>query len=143
MRLYLLRHGEAEPYRSDDAGRALVEAGRRAVLDKIEHLEPVDRFLCSPYLRARQTADLVKARVGMDPVLDDRLTPDQPVEAVLALLQAGEAGTTLVVGHNPLLSQLLGELVGERGTAHLHTAGLACLEAGDWFPGGSTLKWLR
>jgi len=143
MRLYLLRHGEAEPFRSDDAGRALVEAGRRAVLDKADFLEPVSRFLCSPYLRAWQTADLVKAKAGVEPVLDDRLTPDQPVEAVLALLQAGEADSTLMVGHNPLLSQLLCDLVGERGTLHLHTAGLACLDAEDWFPGGATLRWLR
>lgn len=143
MRLYLLRHGEAEPYRTDDASRALVERGREAVLERVALLEPVDRFLCSPYQRAQQTAQLVQATVGTIPELDDRLTPDQPLEAALTLLQSSDAETTLVVGHNPLLSLVLCELLGERGGLHLHTAGLACLEAEDWFPGGATLKWLK
>lgn len=143
MRLYLLRHGEAEPYRSDDASRALVEAGRRAVLSKCPHLEPVERFYCSPYLRARQTAELVQPQAGRSPILDERLTPDRPISEVMALLQAEEAVTTLLVAHNPLLSYLLCELVGEPGTLNLHTSGLACLEAEFWFPGGATLQWVR
>lgn len=143
MRLYLLRHGEAEPYRANDAGRALVEAGRQAVLSKVPHLEPVSRFYCSPYLRARQTAELVQGVAGRAPVLDERLTPDQPISGVLELLQAEAAESILLVAHNPLLSYLLCELVGERGTLNLQTAGLACLDAEDWFPGGASLNWLR
>lgn len=144
MRLYLLRHGEAEPYgRGPDAERSLVEAGRRAVRQKRPRLEPVEAFYCSPYRRARQTAEIVQPAVGhLEPRLDDRLTPDQPVEGVLALLQSLDVESCLIVGHNPLLSQTASVLVGERHGMTLPTAGLVCLQAEDWYPGGATLQWL-
>lgn len=145
MRLYLLRHGEAEPYgRGPDAQRSLVEAGRQAVQRKVSWLEPVEAFLCSPYLRARQTADIVKPAVGdLEPVLDDRLTPDRPVDEVLALLQSLPVESCLIVGHNPLLSHLASVLIGERHGVNLPTAGLVRLQADDCFPGGATMKWLK
>lgn len=144
MRLYLLRHGEAEPQGVRDADRALVEAGRRSVEGKLSLLEPVDSFYCSPYKRARETAAIVQSAVGhSEPVVDKRLTPDQPVAKVLELLQSLDTESCLLVGHNPLLSQLASILIGEKYGIALPTAGLVFLQAEDCYPGGATLKWLK
>lgn len=144
MRLYVLRHGEAERSAPSDAQRKLVPAGEAAVLGQRQWLEPVDVFYCSPYRRARQTAEIIRPTVGgAMPILEECLTPDQPVSAVLALLQASEGERLLLVGHNPLLSQLVNTLIGDPYAVSLPTAGLVCLEADAWFPGSAQLSWQK
>lgn len=145
MRLYVLRHGEAEPQGRRDADRALTEAGRQAVQAKLTLLAPVDSFYCSPYKRAVQTAQILQSTVGHPggPVFDERLTPDQPVAKVLELLQSLDTGSCLLVGHNPLLSNLIATLTGDRYGVSLPTAGLAYLRADDCYPGGASLKWIK
>lgn len=143
MRLFLMRHGEAEPQAARDADRALNEAGRRAVQRKLVFLEPVESFYCSPYKRAQQTASIIQSTVQAKPVTDPRLTPDQPVAKVLELLQSLDTGSCLIVGHNPLLSQLASVLVGEFNGVVLPTAGLVYLRADDCYPGGAELKWIK
>lgn len=145
MRLYLLRHGEAEPYGTvSDAERRLVPVGVAAVKRQRSWLEPVDGFFCSPYQRARQTAELIRATVGgQQPTLDQRLTPDCPVQAVLDLLNDAQGERLLLVGHNPLLSLLANTLLGDRNALALPTAGLVCLEADGWFPGSAQLLWQK
>ncbi|MGH8353342.1 MAG: histidine phosphatase family protein, partial [Pseudomonas sp.] len=58
MRLWLLRHGEAEPQARSDAERALTKHGRKEVLKAAGHLagRPLAAILASPYVRAQQTA---------------------------------------------------------------------------------------
>src|SRR6188768_3104389 len=64
MDLYLLRHGEAEPRSASvaEARRQLTEKGRRDVGRVIERSQTVKvkpgLILSSPYIRARQTADI-------------------------------------------------------------------------------------
>ncbi|WP_108124438.1 SixA phosphatase family protein [Saccharospirillum mangrovi] len=145
MRLYLLRHGEAEPYGSvSDAERRLVPAGESAVIRQRTWLEPVDAFYCSPYRRACQTAELIRSTVGgQQPMLDARLTPDSPVQGVLDLLGSAGGERLLLVGHNPLLSSLANSLIGDPYALALPTAGLVCLEADDWFPGSAQFLWQK
>lgn len=146
MILYLLRHGEAEPYgrAADDASRALVPAGKRAVSRVSDHLEPVDRVYCSPYLRARQTADLVLSATGQKAYqLNDGLTPDSSVTALLTWLDTLPHEHVLLVAHNPLLSSLASQLTCLPGGVSLGTANLACLNVSDCLPGGADLAWIR
>lgn len=139
MKLYLLRHGEAEPYRADDASRALTEAGGRAVLKRSDMLVPVAHLYCSPYLRARQSAEIALHKLGGGLQIQPLLTPDQPVSSVIDWLQGLPEGDLCLIGHNPLLSQLANTLLGERNAINLATAGLVCLEADAWYAGGATL----
>lgn len=146
MRLLLLRHGQAEASASSDAQRRLIPAGERAVLQQRRWLlaTQVGAIYCSPYRRARDTAELIRASVGdIEPVIDARLTPDEPVSAALDLLQAANQESLLVVGHNPLLSQLAGTLLGDPYAISLPTAGLVCLEADGWFAGSAQLLWQK
>lgn len=143
MRLYLLRHGEAEPQATSDAERRLVPAGEAAVRGQCQWLEPVDACWCSPYRRARQSAELVRASVGVTPELDDRLTPDSSPAEVMRMLQEAEFERLLLVAHNPLLSRLANALIGDPHAVALPTAGLLCLEGDDWYPGGARLLWQK
>jgi phosphohistidine phosphatase len=142
VKLFLLRHGEAEPYGrgSADQSRALVAAGIKDVKRVAAIIEPVEAVFCSPYLRARQTADLVLPATGVKSVkLNDGLTPDSSVQALILWLASLDYDRVLLVAHNPLLSQLACELSGQPGGVSLSTANLACLDVLDWMPGGADL----
>jgi phosphohistidine phosphatase len=146
MKLYLMRHGEAEPFMQNDAGRALTATGRGAVASKARLLPSIDTLIVSPYLRALQTADiLVDQGVSVKHrVVDDRVTPDCPLEPIVEELLSQEVQTQLIVAHNPLLSRLTRHLAGEEARGvNLGTAQLACLEADEFFPGCATLLWVK
>ncbi|EXF44228.1 phosphohistidine phosphatase SixA [Pseudomonas sp. BAY1663] len=68
MRLWLLRHGEAEPRARTDAERNLTERGRRDVRENAAHLRgrALQAILVSPYRRAQQTADEVRRTLGFE-----------------------------------------------------------------------------
>ena len=63
MLLLLMRHGEAENRAYEDSERALTDYGRKEVSMTAARLGAermsVDSIVVSPFLRARQTADIV------------------------------------------------------------------------------------
>src|SRR3979411_1519126 len=78
MQLYFVRHGESEANvrqvfsNSDrDTAFGLTDLGRAQVEDLAARLAgvPFAAFYCSPVLRARQSADIVAARLGIDYVI--------------------------------------------------------------------------
>ncbi|MBC9250840.1 phosphohistidine phosphatase SixA [Pseudomonas alcaligenes] len=135
MKLWLLRHGEAQPHARRDAERALTEHGRNEVRQSAERLRgrPLQRILVSPYVRAQQTAELVCEHLGLDLPLTtlDWLTPDDSPRDVANRLDQYPADELLIVSHNPLLGALAGLLV--HGHLQLpfplRTASLVGLEA--------------
>jgi probable phosphoglycerate mutase len=78
MELILVRHAEPMEQQTSDgspADPALSERGRgqaRAVVTWLEQLD-LDRILSSPALRARQTAEPLSRRSGLEVIVDDRL----------------------------------------------------------------------
>lgn len=80
MKLWVLRHGEAESHASSDAQRNLTEHGRQEVLHSAAHLigQPISAIIASPYVRAQQTAQLVREALGFAPEIRTVpwLTPD-------------------------------------------------------------------
>ena len=85
MRLYLMRHGEAEFNARDDMQRSLTATGRAAVASKTRFIEPVDRMVVSPYLRALQSSDILIAE-GLSVqrrIVDERVTPDCDLQPVI------------------------------------------------------------
>jgi phosphohistidine phosphatase len=58
VKLWILRHGEAEGHARTDAERNLTEHGRGEVLRSAAHLigQPITAIVASPYVRAQQTA---------------------------------------------------------------------------------------
>ena len=140
MTLWLLRHGEAEARARSDAERPLTERGRKEVRRCAERLRgrPLQYILASPYLRAQQTAEIVREVLGLAlPLITvDWATPDDsPREAANRL--DSYPGHCLLVSHNPLLGQLAGFL--QHGHLQepllLRTASLVELDGAVAIPG--------
>ena len=136
MKVWVLRHGEAEPYGSrPDSERALTPHGCEEVLRSAAQLigEPLTAIYASPYLRAQQTAQRVREALGFVPDIRtvEWLTPDSRPQAVAE--QLASVDNVLLVSHNPLVGNLLGFL--QHGHVQepvaVRTAGLAELE-GEW-----------
>lgn len=134
MRMWVLRHGQAEAHAPTDAQRRLTDTGREEALSMARRLihEPLDVILASPYVRAQQTAELVRAQLKLRRgiVTVDWATPDDDPLAVLDHLAERSEANILLVSHQPLVGQLLSLAIdGHRQTHYpMPTAGLACLD---------------
>lgn len=145
MKLWLLRHGQAQPKAESDAQRALTAFGRQQVMLSAEHLrgQALSSILVSPYLRAQQSAELVVAVTGFAGGLQTQswLTPQTDPMIAARQIDGLADGTHLLVAHQPLLGALLGLLV-EGDPLHpylLDTAALAEVEGDPVVPGGMRL----
>lgn len=113
--LYLVQHGKARA-ESEDPSRGLTNEGRGDVARVASFLEAagvvLDRIEHSDKLRARQTAEILAARLR--PREGTREIPgiapnDDPAPLVSRL--AREAGSLMLVGHLPHLGRLVSLLV--------------------------------
>lgn len=135
MKLWVLRHGEAESHAPSDAQRNLTERGREEVLHSAAHLigQPISAIIASPYVRAQQTAQLVREALGFVPEIRtvSWLTPDGNPLQVLEKLDTDD--NVLLVSHQPLVGNLISFLLHghQRQPQPMHTASLAELE-GDF-----------
>jgi len=115
MRLWLLRHGEAEPRARTDAERNLTEGGRRDVRRSATFLrgKPLQVVLVSPYQRAQQTADEVCKALGFSGRREtvDWATPESDLEEALRALDLRGESDLLLVTHQPFVGNLAGWLV--------------------------------
>lgn len=135
MKVWILRHGEAEGHAPTDAERNLTEHGRAEVLRSAAHLigQPLGAIIASPYVRAQQTAHLVREAIGFD--ADIRtvpwLTPEGNPSQVLENLDSDD--NVLLVSHQPLVGSLISFLQHghQRQPQPMYTASLAELE-GDF-----------
>jgi phosphohistidine phosphatase len=125
MRLVLVRHAEAAPGSPDEL-RTLTPEGReqaRAVGERLRADGVVpDAVLCSPLLRARETAAALD--LG-EPEADERLAPGATADSVReAVADRGE--TVLVVGHQPDCGRIAEALTGDE--PRFPPAGVAVIE---------------
>ena len=145
MTLWLLRHGEAVPEADSDQERKLTPYGIEQVRHIAEQLldEPLDLILTSPYVRARETTQVVlhrlyeKRQVPVQVV--PWITPDDRVHDVLNGLESfyPQHQNLLLVTHQPLVGALAGWLeYGHKQQIPFGTATLARFE-GSWLGAGS------
>ncbi len=149
MRLWLLRHGEAQPQARTDAERPLTDNGRAQALRAAEYLreQPPLTLLVSPYVRAQQTAQLVRDAIGFRGAWHTVpwLTPESELREVLLQLDRFDQGSVLLVTHQPLVGALAGLLIdGHRQQpVPMHTASLAALDGDLLAAGCMTLHSLQ
>ena len=142
MTLWLLRHGQAGVHAASDAQRELTDFGRQEVLQSAAHLagQPLVAIIASPYVRAQQTAQLVRQQLGFQRAIITApwLTPSGDAREVIRQLDAYEGQDVLLVSHQPLIGELGGWLVhGHRQQPlPMHTASLAQLQ-GELVAAGS------
>jgi len=156
MNLYILRHGlavERTPGVNFDKDRPLTSEGRKKTRRLAVFLRKLglslDLILSSPFLRARQTAEIVSEVLDLADKLEfsTHLAPRQaPNELVEELNRKGRGlDGILLVGHEPDLSRLISILVtGKPGLAlELKKGGFVKLEIGTLRYGRcATLQWL-
>ena len=114
VRLILVRHAEAAPGEPDEL-RTLTDAGRtvaRALAERLRD-EGLTAVLCSPLLRARETAVAIAEAAGLDAEADERLAPGATADD-LRSAAAGRGETVVAVGHQPDCSEIVLALTGER-----------------------------
>ncbi|WP_394823772.1 phosphohistidine phosphatase SixA [Pendulispora albinea] len=120
MKLYVMRHGPAEdsaPSGRDD-DRALTVAGRERVRQVARALiaegEVPRVILTSPLVRAVQTAEIVHTECQLAAPIETRreLAMGARVLELVREVSAARRKRVMLIGHQPDLSGLIGELVG-------------------------------
>jgi len=151
MKLFVLRHGEAQPVATSDADRELTEFGESQVnmaadFFSKQNLE-IDRIICSPYRRAKQTAVLFKdaAALTCEITENSNITPDIPISRAIKSVDQNFNGNLLMVSHQPLVSSLITYLVWGETTPRvgMDTASLACLELEFVQANMAELDWIQ
>jgi phosphohistidine phosphatase len=121
MDLYLLRHGIAEEGRAgtNDANRALTAEGRRKLRQVLtaacDAKVTLDLIISSPLKRALQTAEVARKTLKYkgDIVKTKSLEPGASVQQVWdEIRDHRDKSFLMMVGHNPLFSQLAAYLLG-------------------------------
>lgn len=123
MDLYILRHAIAASREDQsfprDSDRPLTAKGAAKLRKVVRGMKALslsfDLILTSPYLRARQTAELVAAELGAATKVErtPHLAPDGNPRTLIDLIasRGRERSSILVVGHEPYLSQLISVLL--------------------------------
>src|SRR5438876_4808496 len=123
MDIYILRHGLAVERGAagyaNDADRPLTPKGERRLSRIVEAMQMLelsfDLILSSPYLRAKQTAEIVaealKAKKRLE--LDESLVSEGDPKTLIENLNSRQprCESIMLVGHEPYLSQLISVLV--------------------------------
>lgn len=156
MRIYLIRHSNAvepgTPGYEDDSQRPLTEKGRDKMKDiayalKALEIQP-DRIISSPYVRARETAEIVAKvlKYKQDLSFSDTLVPEGEADQIIGEInEKYNVDELVIVGHEPCLSGLIGTLVaGNPDLAiDLKKGGICCLAADDLrVERKAVLEWL-
>ena len=151
MRVYFLRHGKAEDraaWQGRDADRPLTAEGAEELRREAKRLRAMDLGLdvivTSPLARARATAEIVAAELGLGGSLveDERLAPGFDLGRLEQVLAAhGRAGAIMLVGHEPDFGETIAELIGG-GDVVMKKGGLARVDVTAPAAGGGRLVWL-
>ncbi len=149
--LIIVRHAiayEQDPLRwPDDADRPLTMEGevafRKAARGLAQLTDAPSLTLASPYVRAWRTAEILNEEAAW-PVPE----PFKPLEAssdaqrVLDELNDIQSGPSIaLVGHEPMLSELISLLIGG-ANVELKKGAVARVDAHALTRGGGTLRWL-
>jgi len=101
----------------------------------------------SPLVRAQQTADIAQRQLALfdnNSVTSELLRPEANLKLLTNWLDQSDAQAVLLVGHQPLLGNLLAWLCDEPSMVYgVATASVHSLEVSGFCRGGATLCWRR
>ena len=155
MDLFFLRHGEAAEKGvsgvSKDSERPLTREGMDQILEMARGMKAMDLFfdwiLSSPFVRARQTAEIVAEVFKTQDLLEEtqNLVIGADPEELIREVGTRFEKSVLLVGHEPFLSRLISVLVGgESGLSIVMKKGGLCKLTLDALRYGrcAQLEWL-
>src|SRR5213083_1317867 len=145
MKLYFLRHGEADwpNWKKPDDERPLTKRGKKEMRDVAKFLDRLkvrpDLIVTSPLPRASQTAeiaaDYLKAKVRKD----ELLAPGFGMSELRTVLKRHQAKNLMLVGHEPDFTTVISGLTG--ASLKLSKGGVALLDV-DTESDEGKLLWL-
>lgn len=139
---YLVRHAEAERTAGgDDARRRLTAHGRETFGALARELGPglrVARVLCSPYARARETAEILGTAAGAPVESAAWLAPGRSTGWEILERGRDQGEVVALVGHNPEMAEAI--TLGAEGESQVLPGALASVEVRE---GRFHLLWLR
>lgn len=116
MKIYLIRHGEAEIYAEDDFKRKLTTIGRvklensfKAFANRLEDKRSY-KIYSSPLERAKETAEILAKHLDSDFEVKDYLAGGR-IRDILKTLD--QDGNYIFVSHEPFISNWIYQLTGE------------------------------
>jgi phosphohistidine phosphatase len=151
--LYLVRHAIAAERGDDwpdDTKRPLTATGISRFEEAVDGLAwfgvDVDEIFTSPLVRAKQTADILAARLAKRPpvkILDELAPGNETARVVAELGKRVKRSRVALVGHEPDLGELAAALIGAQralpfrkgGVCRIDVEGLGAARAGEliWF----------
>lgn len=136
--LYLVRHAIAAERGADypdDSRRPLTPKGAERFRECVAGLSAagvqIEEVLTSPYVRARQTAELLAEGLEPRPKITNMhaLAVDgSAVEVVDTLARHAKRRSLALVGHEPSMGTLAARLLGQRRPLAFKKGAVACLE---------------
>jgi phosphohistidine phosphatase len=112
LRLFVIRHAEAEAGEPDELRRLSPEGreqarelGKRLVAEGVRP----DAILTSPLLRARETGEALTNKLGVESESSEALAPGATAAGLRAAVE-GRGETVLAVGHQPDCGLIAAEL---------------------------------
>jgi phosphohistidine phosphatase len=144
MKIYLIRHSNAvDPGTAeydDDSQRPLTEKGRgkmQKITSALKRLDvQPDLIVSSPYVRARQTAEILAKglRYKKALVFSDTIVPMGKSDEIIAEInEKYHVDELVLVGHEPCFSMFIGTLTAGNPdlTINLKNGGVCCLSVDD------------
>ncbi|KHD23385.1 phosphohistidine phosphatase [Vibrio caribbeanicus] len=138
MKIFIMRHGEAEHYAPSDAERELTDRGRSASVAVAkacaqQGFQQFDKVIVSPYIRAQQTWQEISTYLSAKSIeTNEDITPYGQAEEVADCLQAvadlEKLDSVLLVSHLPLVGYLAAEFVPGMVPPMFPTSGLICID---------------
>jgi phosphohistidine phosphatase len=145
MKLYFLRHGEADwpDWEKSDDERPLTKDGKKEMHEVGKFLKRVkadpELIVTSPLPRASQTAKIAAEHLKVKGREDKLLEPGFGRQELERILKKYPAESLMIVGHEPDFSHTIEQLTG--GSIKLSKAGVALVELDrSWRKG--RLLWL-
>ena len=146
MDVYLLRHGDAgSAWTQNDDQRPLSVEGIARIKRQANTLQGwgvhMDVLITSPYVRARQTAEVVAKVFGVSVIEDKRLAAGCSLRDAVAVLHDHAASKHIwLTGHEPDLSTITAALIGG-GQIKMPKGGLARVHISTLQPPNGELIW--
>jgi phosphohistidine phosphatase len=156
MMVYIVRHALAgehgDPQWPDDSLRPLTSEGRMRFACTARKLAKrkvrPELIVTSPYVRCRETAELLAAAMDDDPPIVelDALTPGSDLAALAQWSRNHGCDELAVVGHAPDVSRMAAWMIGDTSAAAIRFAkgAVAAIQFDEPFitPAGGELQWL-
>src|SRR5207244_1342671 len=145
MKLYFLRHGEADwpSWKKPDDERPLTKRGKREMREVAKFLDRLkvrpDLIVTSPLPRASQTAKIAAEYLNAKLRTDELISPGFGNDQLRTVLKRHRAKVLMLVGHEPDFTQIISELTG--ASLKLSKAGVALVDV-DLESEEGKLLWL-